>query len=101
MPTKILIERKIKPGSLGKLLELSMKLRAEAVRQPGYICGETLVSAEHDDEYLVISTWRHLEDWIAWLNNPNRAAIAKEMEKLLVEPPKSKAYVDLWSTGAP
>lgn len=101
MPTRVFIERRIKPGCLARFLELSMKLRAEALRQPGYISGETLVSAEHENQYLIISTWRGIADWKAWLNNPERMPIAAEMETLMTQPAEVKVYTDLWGTGAP
>lgn len=101
MPTKVLIERWINPGSLARFLELSMKLRAEAVRQPGYISGETLVSTEHDNLYLVISTWRSLDDWKAWLRNPERIKLTAEMEPLMAQPAETKTYTDMWGSGAP
>ncbi len=100
MSAKILIERRIKQDCLGSLLELSVQLRSLAVKQPGYISGETLVSAEHDDVHLVISTWRNLSDWRAWEANAERARIATEIEKLLVEPPSAKAFIDLYGSGA-
>ncbi|MCL0095948.1 hypothetical protein M1O52_05500 [Dehalococcoidia bacterium] len=56
MVAKILIERKIKPDSLGDILDLYMHLRSLAMRQQGYLSGETLVSADCDDEHLVISS---------------------------------------------
>ena len=100
MSAKIIIERRIKQDCLGSILELSVQLRALAVQQPGYISGETLVSAEHDDTHLVISTWRNLSDWRAWEKNPERIKIAKEIEKLLVEPPSVKAFIDLYGSSA-
>ncbi|MCL0050823.1 antibiotic biosynthesis monooxygenase [Dehalococcoidia bacterium] len=69
MVAKILIERKIKPDSLGDILDLYRHLRSLAMRQQGYISGETLVSADCDDEHLVISTWHSLSDWQAWENS--------------------------------
>ena len=100
MSAKIIIERRIKQDCLGSILELSVQLRALAVQQPGYISGETLVSAEHDDTHLVISTWRNLSDWRAWEENPERIKIAQEIEKLLVDPPSVKAFIDLYGSGA-
>ena len=100
MSAKILIERRIKQDCLGSLLELSIQLRSLAVRQPGYTSGETLVSVEHNDVHLVISTWRNLSDWKTWENNPDRVKIAKEIEKLLTDPPSTKAFIDLYGSGA-
>lgn len=101
MASKILIERRIKRDTLGKMLELSLQLRSLAVQQPGYISGETLISAERDDEYLVMSTWRNQNDWKQWETNPQRVAIASQMDDLLAEPAKVRAYVDLWGSAGP
>ena len=100
MAAKILIQRKIKPDCLGSLLELSLKLRSVAVKQPGYISGETLVSSEHDHTHLVISTWRNLNDWKAWENNTERKSISKEIDDLLEEPSRVDAYIDLYGAGS-
>lgn len=100
MAAKILIERRIKPDCLGRLLELSLKLRSIAVQQPGYVSGETLVSAEQNDMQLVISTWRNLSDWKAWEANPERQQIAREMNDLLVSPPTVRAFIDLYGAGS-
>ena len=98
MATRILIERKFKPESLGKLLELSLELRAMALKQPGYISGETLGSADQNDLHLVISTWRNLNDWKAWEKNPERVRIAKQIDDLLGEPTKARAFIELWGS---
>ncbi|MCL0072987.1 antibiotic biosynthesis monooxygenase [Dehalococcoidia bacterium] len=95
MVAKILIERKIKPDSLGDILDLYRHLRSLAMRQQGYISGETLVSADCDDEHLVISTWHSLSDWQAWENNPERLGIAQQIESLLDEPSTVRAFTTL------
>ena len=100
MAANILIQRKIKPDCLGNLLELSLKLRSVAVKQPGYISGETLVSSEHDHIHLIISTWRNLNDWKAWEDNTERKEISKEIDKLLEEPSKIEAFIDLYGAGS-
>jgi antibiotic biosynthesis monooxygenase (ABM) superfamily enzyme len=95
MVAKILIERKIRPDSLGDILDLYMQLRSLAMRQQGYISGETLVSADRDDVHLVISTWHSLSDWQAWENNPQRLEIARRIESLLDEPSAVRAFTNL------
>ena len=45
------------------LSELLVELRSIANRQAGYISGETLRNVNNPEEYVVISTWRSLEDW--------------------------------------
>ena len=101
MAAKILIERKIKPELMGSFLEISLELRALAMRQHGYISGETLVSADQDDLHLVISTWRSYSDWLNWEKNEKRIEIAKRMDEFLLEPPVVRAFIDLWGSAAP
>lgn len=101
MATKILIERKIQRDSLGKMLELSLELRSLAVRQSGYISGETLISAEQDNEYLVVSTWRNQDDWRQWEKHPERQAIVEKMQGLLTEPARVRVFIDLWGSAGP
>ncbi len=100
MAVKILIERRIKPDRLGDFLELSLQLRALAMRQPGYISGETLGSTDDDSIQLVISTWRSLEDWKGWESNPERRGIDEKMVDLLEGKSTKRAFTDLWGSGA-
>ena len=58
MLVKVLIKRKVKQEKEAALLDLITQLRTLASKQPGYISGETLRSADNPEEYLVISTWQ-------------------------------------------
>ena len=67
MAIGVLIRRVVKPGQSARLLlPHIIELRALAVRQPGYISGETLFSLDHPEECLVISRWTTLEHWQRW-----------------------------------
>lgn len=101
MAAKILIKRKVRTESLGDLLELYVRLRSMAMRQPGYVSGETLISAERDDVHLVISTWRTLDDWMAWEKNPERIEISEQIDRFLAEPPVVRAFTNMWGSAAP
>jgi heme-degrading monooxygenase HmoA len=58
-------------------------LRALTLEQPGYISGETLNRIDVKDECMVVSTWRSVEDWNSWVNNPKRIEIQTQIDKLL------------------
>ena len=61
MAIGVLIKRVIRQGGNAKvLLPHIIKLRALAVRQPGYISGESFFNLEHREECLVISRWTTL-----------------------------------------
>lgn len=54
---KVLIERQVKKGKEGDLIELLNKLRSELISQPGYISGELLPSLEDKSTIFALSTW--------------------------------------------
>ncbi len=79
---KVLLERTIKGKNVGEIVRLLRMLRVKAMQQPGYISGETLHAVDDPNSYLVISAWENLEDWQAWLNNPERQEIQAELDKI-------------------
>ena len=92
MTVKIFIKRKVAPHNVLPLTVLLKKMRSLTLNQSGYIYGETLKRVDTEDECMVISTWRSLEDWNAWLNNEERIAIQSEIDLLLGEETDYAAY---------
>jgi len=85
---KVLIERHVKKGKEGDLIELLNKLRIELISQPGYISGELLQSLEEKSTIFALSTWLSALDWKSWEGNPKRLEIESKIETLLTESPK-------------
>jgi len=83
MVVKIFIKRKMQDQNAADLTMLLKKLRALTLEQPGYISGETLTRIDRKDECMVVSTWRSVEDWNAWVNNPKRIEIQTQIDRLL------------------
>lgn len=83
MTVKIFIKRKVQDQNAMELTLLLKKLRALTLEQPGYISGETLTRIDKKDEYMVISSWRSVEDWNSWVNNPKRIEVQMQIDKLL------------------
>ena len=83
MTVKIFIKRQVSSENVLALTVLLKKLRSLTLNQPGYVFGETLKRVDRKDECLVISTWRSLEDWNAWLENEERKSIQSEIDFLL------------------
>ncbi len=90
---KVLMERTIKGKNVSEIVRLLRMLRVKAMQQPGYISGETLHAFDDPNHYLVISTWENLEDWEAWLNNPERQQIQAEVDSMLEIPTMMRVYV--------
>lgn len=83
MTVKIFIKRKVQDRSVVELTMLLKKMRSLTLEQPGYISGETLNRIDKKDECMVVSTWRSVEDWNNWVNNPKRIEVQTQIDKLL------------------
>jgi heme-degrading monooxygenase HmoA len=92
MTVKIFIKRHVSSENVLALTLLLKKLRSLTLNEPGYIFGETLRRVDRDDECMVISTWRSLEDWNAWLNNQERATIQSQIDLLLGQETQYAVY---------
>ena len=92
MAVRVFIEREIQSGNDLKLHNLLMQLRTKAMRQKGYITGETLRDVSNASKFLVIGTWNSVEDWNAWQANAERQKIQAELDKLLKIPEKITVY---------
>ncbi|MFO7667742.1 MAG: antibiotic biosynthesis monooxygenase [Desulfobacterales bacterium] len=68
---------------LPRLSEMLLELRTMAHHQPGYISGETLRNVHDQEEYMVISTWKSLEDWERWFGNEKRAELEGKVDAML------------------
>jgi heme-degrading monooxygenase HmoA len=69
-----------------RLIDLIHELRMEAMKQPGYITGETLISAEDPRHILVISTWNKEDQWKAWDTSEKRTDLTRPVKPLLETP---------------
>ena len=98
MAVGILIRRVTKQGINAKvLLPHIVELRALAVRQPGYISGETFFNLEHPEECLVIGRWTSLEHWQQWQSDARRIELDGNMEKHLGATTEYSIYgIGLW-----
>ena len=87
---RVIVQHRAKDAE--KLIDVIRELRNEAMKQPGYITGETLVNTEDPSNVMVISTWQSAEDWKAWDTSETRAKITKRVNELLVEPYRVDIY---------
>ena len=85
MSVQVMIKRKWKVDKPQDLLPLLEKLRARAVKQPGYISGETLRSIEDPEDFLVISKWETADDWKKWLASKERRDLQGRVDSLIGE----------------
>ena len=98
MAIGVLIKRVVSHGEDAKvLLPHIIELRALAVRQPGYISGETFFNLERPEECLVIGRWTSSEYWRQWNRDPRRIELDGNMEKHLGANAECSIYgIGLW-----
>jgi len=95
MAVKILIKRSIGQKVASVVRPLIVELRAHAMRQPGYISGESLKCIDRPGEYLVISTWQSLDDWNKWLNSQERKILEDRIDSITGKATEYTTYVQL------
>ena len=97
MGIEVLIRRKFVKEKANELAPLIVKLRSLATMQPGYISSETLkcIDPPDDNDYLVRSTWRSIEDWKKWLQSKERSAIQKKIDTVTTEKTDYRIYEPL------
>ena len=95
MAVKILITRSIGQEVAPVVRPLIVELRAHAMKQSGYISGETLKCIDRPGEYLVISTWQSLDEWNKWLNSQERQILEEKIDSITGQTTEYTTYVQL------
>ena len=84
---RVVIEHKIKsPEYVDKAIHLIREIRAEAMKQHGFINGETLTNVDDPTNMMVISTWESREGWDAWDKSKMRVELNPLINELLSAP---------------
>ena len=89
---KVILQRTIKGKNVGEIARLLRQMRVMAVKQPGYISGETLHAVDDPNLYLVISTWESFSHWQDWVQNPERQKLQGEIDAYLQSPTKARVF---------
>lgn len=96
MAIGVLIKRVTKRGVNAKeLMPLIVELRSLAVKQPGYIAGETFFNLNRPEECLVIGRWTSLEQWQQFEREIRRIELIDKIDKHL----ESKAEYNFYGIG--
>ena len=92
MAVKIFIKRHVKKGKTQEAVELLKEVRSCALKQPGYISGETLINHYDPCNITVVSTWQTIDDWIRWEESDERSAKENQLEALQERPADFEIY---------
>ena len=93
MIAKVIIKRKFLKSKEKEIVSLLNKMRSGAMNQPGYISGETLMQNEQPHNMTVISTWKNMECWLQWKNNPERKQFEAMLEVYQAGPTVYEEYL--------
>ena len=89
---RVIIERHCRPDKVTEMESQLVDLRTTAMRQSGYISGETLHSVHDPTLWLVISTWVDIDAWKLWEASSERRQNMKSIEPLLTAPEKVSVF---------
>jgi len=85
MPVQVIIKRKLLINNPQELIPLLSKLHSHAIKQSGYLSGETLRSIENPEDYMVVSKWETADDWTRWFQSKERREIQGRVDSILGE----------------
>ena len=81
---RVLIERRIRDGSGTEYERIQRELRFEALREHGYLTGETWRDLDDPQHYVVISTWRTRGEWDGWAGCDARRAVLERLAPVVL-----------------
>ena len=94
MALKVMMKRVPETGAWKDLNEVLRELRMLAMNQPGYISGETLLSATDQGTTMVISEWVSVTYWKDYEDSPQRQALLEKMGPMLASPTITEVWVE-------
>jgi len=97
---RVIVERHCRPDKEAELEKLLVELRCMAMKQRGYISGETLRSVVDPSLWLVISTWTDTDMWNKWKTLVDRLEIARKIDPLLAVSEKISVFTFVKRGGA-
>ncbi len=92
MTVTVLIKRTIVPEKESLLRDIYVELKSLALHEEGYIGAETLKRVGSPGELLIISKWRHVDDWSKWLVSDRRRAYQEKIDALTNAETKFEVY---------
>jgi heme-degrading monooxygenase HmoA len=81
---RVLIERRIREGAGAEYERTQRELRFEALREHGYLTGETWRDLDDPLHYVVISTWRSRHEWDGWAVCDARRQVLERLAPLVL-----------------
>ena len=92
MTVRVVIRRRFKSGNVSQASSMLVQARKNAMAHDGYISSESLSGCQDPNEILVLSTWRHLEDWQTYEASQARQDLENQFAEMMEGPSQSIAY---------
>jgi len=93
MAVNVMMKRTSKTGANEELNSIVQELGQLAMSQPGYISGETLLSASDTSSTLAVSQWASLQHWQEYEICTERQGLIDRVAELLDEPAVTEVYL--------
>jgi heme-degrading monooxygenase HmoA len=74
-------------------LKILDEVRIQALRNRGYIGGETVVNVDDDREVVVFSAWSSVDDWKLWYQTEEWKELEKQLAPQLAESVKIRIFM--------
>ena len=100
MAVKVLIERWVKAGYEELVWEMLRDLRSQAVRQRGYMYGETWRSLDNPRIFAVVSVWGRREYWERWAEDDFRRGVEERISRFLRKPSSVRVFEEVTTVPA-
>ena len=88
----VIVEIELRTNEATKILHSLRELRTEAMHQPGYISGNTLVGVEEPSLISIVTIWQSAKEWKAWEKSQTQIKLFKEIAPFLLEKSKIKIF---------
>ena len=82
----------LRVNNVVRILPILRELRKEAMHQPGYISGTTLVGAEDRSLISIETIWESIKDWREWEKSQTQIKLFRKIVPFLLEKSKIKIY---------
>lgn len=92
MSIKILVERKFMDTPSEGDIEVIHKIRVLAMKQKGYIGGETLINYIDNKEVVILAQWTDIDGWNRWINSKERKKLEQELSPHLSGPTQIRVF---------
>ena len=88
----VIVITDLRVSEIVKVLPILAELRREALRQKGYLSGNTLLGVEDRSLISIETIWESHKDWKEWVKSETQNSIFRKLKPFLKQKSKIKIY---------